>query len=170
MTTVLEPKATQARPPIVSAMQDIPLAHIQESKTNPRRRFDEAKLAELASLVPGYEIRVMWRFRLCCPRKLHLASLLRRQHWHLSDLGPHNGSVGRKITSGCEIPCRYETSKACRHGPIAMGHGPLSAGLLRCMLLSRPSLAKYACRAEPGPPAGLPYLKFKAVCMGRQLP
>jgi ParB family chromosome partitioning protein len=29
-------------------MQDIPLAHIQESKTNPRRQFDESKLAELA--------------------------------------------------------------------------------------------------------------------------
>jgi ParB family chromosome partitioning protein len=29
-------------------MQDIPLIHIQESKTNPRRQFDETKLAELA--------------------------------------------------------------------------------------------------------------------------
>jgi ParB family chromosome partitioning protein len=29
-------------------MQDIPLNHIQESKTNPRRQFDETKLAELA--------------------------------------------------------------------------------------------------------------------------
>jgi ParB family chromosome partitioning protein len=29
-------------------MQDIPLAHIQESNTNPRRQFDEAKLAELS--------------------------------------------------------------------------------------------------------------------------
>ena len=32
-------------------MQDIPLDHIQESKTNPRRQFDEAKLAELAGNV-----------------------------------------------------------------------------------------------------------------------
>jgi len=32
----------------VSSMQDIPLNRIQESKTNPRRTFDEAKLAELA--------------------------------------------------------------------------------------------------------------------------
>jgi len=29
-------------------MQDIPLGQIQESKTNPRRQFDQAKLAELA--------------------------------------------------------------------------------------------------------------------------
>jgi ParB family chromosome partitioning protein len=49
MTTVLETNATQAVSPAVSAMQDIPLLHIQESKTNPRRQFDEAKLAELAA-------------------------------------------------------------------------------------------------------------------------
>jgi len=30
-------------------MRDIPLSHIQESKTNPRRQFDDTKLAELAS-------------------------------------------------------------------------------------------------------------------------
>ena len=49
MTTVLETNATQAVSPAVSAMQDIPLLHIQESKTNPRRLFDETKLAELAA-------------------------------------------------------------------------------------------------------------------------
>ncbi len=48
MTTVLETKATSGLSPAVSAMQDIPLVHIQESKTNPRRQFDEAKLAELS--------------------------------------------------------------------------------------------------------------------------
>ncbi len=43
--------------------------------------------------------------------------------------------------------------------------GALSAGLVRCMLVSRPTifLAKYARHAEPGPPAGLPDLKFNAV-------
>ena len=35
-------------PPVVSSVQEIPLWSIQESKTNPRRQFDEAKLAELA--------------------------------------------------------------------------------------------------------------------------
>ena len=34
--------------PVVSSIQDIPLAKIRESKTNPRHIFDEAKLAELA--------------------------------------------------------------------------------------------------------------------------
>lgn len=35
-------------PPIVSSVQEIPLARICESKTNPRRQFDETKLSELA--------------------------------------------------------------------------------------------------------------------------
>ena len=48
MTTVLETKATHATTPALHTMQDIPLGLIQESKTNPRRQFDEAKLAELA--------------------------------------------------------------------------------------------------------------------------
>jgi len=39
---------TKAVPAVVSSIQDIPLAKIRESKTNPRRLFDEAKLAELA--------------------------------------------------------------------------------------------------------------------------
>ncbi len=48
MTTVLETNARPSIATLVSAMQDIPLPHIQESKTNPRRQFDETKLAELA--------------------------------------------------------------------------------------------------------------------------
>jgi len=48
MTTVLETQVNSAAPYRVSAMQDIPLTHIQESKTNPRRQFDETQLAELA--------------------------------------------------------------------------------------------------------------------------
>ena len=48
MTNVLETKTTKAVSPVLSAMQDLPLRSIQESKTNPRRQFDEAKLAELA--------------------------------------------------------------------------------------------------------------------------
>jgi hypothetical protein len=44
---------------------EIPLDKISESKKNPRRFFDEAKLAELADFVPGYKIRVMWRNPLC---------------------------------------------------------------------------------------------------------
>lgn len=65
MTTVLETNSAPSIPAAVSAMQDIPLARIQESKTNPRRQFDEAKLAELAAFVPGNKTGVMWRNPLC---------------------------------------------------------------------------------------------------------
>ena len=41
-------EASKTVPPMVSAVQEIPLRNIQESKTNPRRQFDGAKLAELA--------------------------------------------------------------------------------------------------------------------------
>ncbi len=48
MTTVLETNANPSVSSSVSSMQEIPLTHIQELKTNPRRQFDETKLAELA--------------------------------------------------------------------------------------------------------------------------
>jgi ParB family chromosome partitioning protein len=48
MTTELETNAHVSVPSPMSAMQDIPLGQIHESKTNPRRQFDQAKLAELA--------------------------------------------------------------------------------------------------------------------------
>jgi ParB family transcriptional regulator, chromosome partitioning protein len=48
MTTLLETNANSSAPSTMSAMQDIPIKHIQESKTNPRRQFDETQLAELA--------------------------------------------------------------------------------------------------------------------------
>jgi len=48
MNTTRETSATQSVPLTVSVFQDIPLSRIQESKTNPRRQFDETKLAELA--------------------------------------------------------------------------------------------------------------------------
>jgi hypothetical protein len=52
--------AAKAVPPVVSSIQDIPLVKIRESKTNPRRFFDKAKMAELADFVPGNKIRFMW--------------------------------------------------------------------------------------------------------------
>src|SRR5215469_14410005 len=48
MNATMVASATKAVPPVVSSIQDILLAKIRESKTNPRRLFDEAKLAELA--------------------------------------------------------------------------------------------------------------------------
>src|SRR6202007_2161746 len=48
MNTAIAVNASNTNPPVMSLVQDIPLNRIQESKTNPRRTFDEAKPAELA--------------------------------------------------------------------------------------------------------------------------
>src|SRR5258707_10149706 len=49
MNTAVAVEASNPVPSVVSSMQEIPLRNIQESKTNPRRTLDEAKLAELAA-------------------------------------------------------------------------------------------------------------------------
>src|SRR6266849_5133146 len=48
MNTAVAVNASSSIAPVVSSVQDIPLNRIQESKTNPRRTFDETKLGELA--------------------------------------------------------------------------------------------------------------------------
>ena len=48
MNTAVAVNASKVVPQGVSSVQDIPLTNIQESRTNPRRQFDETKLAELA--------------------------------------------------------------------------------------------------------------------------
>src|SRR6195256_19571 len=48
MNTAVAVETSNTVPPVVSSVQEIPLSSIQESKTNPRRQFDEAKLAEFA--------------------------------------------------------------------------------------------------------------------------
>lgn|SRR5690348_4864859 len=65
MNATMVASGTKAAPPVVSSIQEIPLAKIRESKTNPRRFFDEAKLAELADFVPGNKIRVMLHLAFC---------------------------------------------------------------------------------------------------------
>ncbi len=56
MNTAIAVNASKDVPHSVSSVQDIPLTNIQESGTNPRRQFDETKLAELADFVPGNKI------------------------------------------------------------------------------------------------------------------
>jgi ParB family transcriptional regulator, chromosome partitioning protein len=48
MNATIVASTTKAVPPVVSSIQEVQLVKIRESKTNPRRLFDEAKLAELA--------------------------------------------------------------------------------------------------------------------------
>ncbi len=49
----------------VSSVAEIALSRIRESKTNPRRTFDETKLGEFGAFVPGNKSVVMWPNRLC---------------------------------------------------------------------------------------------------------
>lgn len=48
MNTTIAVNASKDVPHSLSSVQDIPLTNIQESGTNPRRQFNETKLAELA--------------------------------------------------------------------------------------------------------------------------
>jgi hypothetical protein len=52
MTIALATPATSSIPPVYS-VEEIPLACICESTTNPRRQFDEVKLAELMPVKPN---------------------------------------------------------------------------------------------------------------------
>src|SRR5215472_14481249 len=84
MNATMVATGTKAVPPVVSSIQDIPLAKIRESKTNPRRLFDEAKLAELADFVPGNKM----------PRYVAKAVM-----WH-SDPRPHQQNRRRSFPGG----------------------------------------------------------------------
>ena len=44
-----------------AGFQTLALTDIHESTTNPRRTFDESKLAELADFVPGHKIGLLFR-------------------------------------------------------------------------------------------------------------
>ena len=46
MNATMVASGTKSVPPVGSFIQDIPIAKIRESKTNPRRFFDEGKLAQ----------------------------------------------------------------------------------------------------------------------------
>src|SRR3989475_3325811 len=46
MNATMVASGTKVVPPVVSSIQEVPLAKIRESKTNPRHIFDDAKLAE----------------------------------------------------------------------------------------------------------------------------
>jgi len=56
MTQVLGVPANEVQSGVLSLVQDIPQSRIQESGTNPRRQFDEAKLAELADNIRLYGV------------------------------------------------------------------------------------------------------------------
>jgi len=57
----------------INEYRDLPIALLTESKTNPRRTFEENSLKELADYVPGHIIGIMFRSSLCgrCGSKPH---------------------------------------------------------------------------------------------------
>ncbi len=56
MNAAIAVSTTQEAPSRGSLVQEIPLANISESKTNPRSQYDEAKLAELAANVKQHGV------------------------------------------------------------------------------------------------------------------
>jgi hypothetical protein len=57
----------------INEYRDLPIALLTESKTNPRRTFEENSLKELADYVSGHIIGLMFRSSLCgrCGSKPH---------------------------------------------------------------------------------------------------
>ncbi len=56
MATATAVNAREVTPQPMSLVKDISLSRIQESKTNPRRQFDQTKLAELADNIRQYGV------------------------------------------------------------------------------------------------------------------
>ena len=66
MSATMVASEVKAVPPVVSSIQDIPLAQIRESTTNPRRFFDEAKLAELAFVITSITVALFFSAAALC--------------------------------------------------------------------------------------------------------
>jgi hypothetical protein len=49
--------------------RSLPIATLVESPTNPRKRFDERTLGELAAYVPRHIIRLLCRSPFCARRR-----------------------------------------------------------------------------------------------------
>ena len=74
-----------------TGFQTLALSSIHESTTNPRRTFDESKLAELADFVSGHKIGILFRRPFCC-RTSRMALGSERSAFRAT----HNGSAERK--------------------------------------------------------------------------
>jgi hypothetical protein len=85
-----------------SQYQTIALASIHESTANPRRSFDESKLAELADYVAGHIIGILCRSSFCGRRrqKAHGSrrSAFRGAHKDHNELSHFNSSSSLRHT------------------------------------------------------------------------
>jgi len=60
--------AMSANHTAVHEYRNLPISVLVESATNPRRRFNEDNLRELAAYVPGHIICLLCRWSFCGPR------------------------------------------------------------------------------------------------------
>ena len=61
-------KSMSTNPNAVPEYRNLPITALVESPTNPRRRFNEERLQELAAYVPGHIICLLFRWSFCGPR------------------------------------------------------------------------------------------------------
>ncbi len=98
MSTAVAVEVSNTVPPVVSSVQEIPLRNIQESKTNPRRQFDEAKLAELADFVPGTKSALSSITRYVSPGRCTCEAA--RGARFVSNIEPRIILVSARVTNG----------------------------------------------------------------------
>jgi hypothetical protein len=66
--------------------RDLPLSFLIESKTNPRRFFEDSALKELAAFVAGHKIGLLWPSPFCGRRRQREILV-----WRSASRWPHNG-------------------------------------------------------------------------------
>jgi hypothetical protein len=68
---------------VVSSIRDIPLGKIRESKTNPRRFFDEAKLAELAFVITSITVALFFSAAALCQQTNASKQTAKKLDWEI---------------------------------------------------------------------------------------
>jgi hypothetical protein len=89
--------------------RDVSLSLLTESKTNPRRVFEENALKELADFVSGHKIGILFR-RPFCGRTSRMELGSERSAFRAT----HNGSAERKRNRGIRV---RESEESC-HGQV----------------------------------------------------
>ena len=89
--------------------RDLPLSVLTESRTNPRRFFEDSALKELSDFVPGHKIGLLFR-RPFCGRASRMALGSERSAFRAT----HNGSAERIRNRGIRVS---ESEESC-HGQV----------------------------------------------------
>jgi len=112
---------------VTNEYRNLPLAQLQESTTNPRRRFDSHSLEELAASVPRHISGLLCRWRFCgrgrqtahrnwwCPRRRahndykessHVSSSSSLRHPSLRRDVIEAATGGRQVVTAAIFPLR----------------------------------------------------------------